>query len=267
MNKRPVLFVDSGFGGLPYAHFFRSRNRSEKLIYAADRANFPYGPRPKDEVRKIFLHFVKGLVERYDPKIIAVACNAASVSALPALREAYPAMPIVGTVPAVKSAVLASRKRRVGVIGTQRTIEDPYIAELAAQFGPDCVILGEAAPELVDFVERRWYKADKEERFLAVKPWIDKFRENGADAIVLACTHFLLVADEFRSAAGNDIAIFDSVEGVCRRVESILDSEGLRSDLQSEADESLFVVSGVRPLEERWEQLSSYYGFTLETRY
>ena len=266
MDKRPILFIDSGFGGIPYAHFFRSRNKTEKLIYAADRANFPYGPRSKEEVIKIVLSFAQELIDHYDPKIIVVACNTASVSALLALRETFPTVPVVGTVPAIKSAVLASRKRRIGVLGTQRTIEDPYIAELAFQYGPDCEIFGEAAAELVDFVERRWFEAGSEERLLAVKPWIEKLRRKGADTLVLACTHFLLLADEFRIAAGNDLLVFDSVEGVCKRVESILDSEGLHADLQNDAGAPVLIVTGDEPLETRWEKLAGVFGFTMETR-
>jgi len=265
MNNNPVLFIDSGFGGIPYAHFFRSRNRNEKLIYAADRAKFPYGPRPREKVIEIVLSFAGDLIDKYHPKIMAVACNTASVSALASLREAFPDLPVVGTVPAVKSAVTASRKRCVGVLGTQRTIDDPYIDELAAQYGPDCTVLGMPAPELVDFVERRWFEADQEERLQAVRPWVKMAGEKGADALVLACTHFLLLAEEFRSAAGNDLLIFDSVEGVCRRVESILESEGLRSDMKEDAGAPLLVVSGDGPLEERWVQLSGSFGFALET--
>jgi len=266
MDNRPVLFFDSGLGGIPYAHFFHSRNKSENLIYVADRANFPYGPHPKEKVQELVLSLVEKLVSRFNPKTLVVACNTASVSALSALREAFPGIPIVGTVPAVKSAVLASKNRIIGVLGTHRTLEDPYIAELASQHGPDCVILKEAAAELVDFVERRWLASNDTERLLAVKPWLEKFRANGADAVVLACTHFLLLVNEFRAAAGNDIAVFDSVEGVSRRIEHILDEQGIRADPQAEAKAPRFVVTGETPLEVHWKRLSERFGFILEER-
>lgn len=269
MDTRPVLFIDSGIGGVPYARFFRSRNRHEKLVYAADRANFPYGTRTRENIIELVLPFAGELVNCYNPKILAVACNAMSVSALSALREAFPGLPVVGTVPAVKPAVMASRKRRIGVLGTRRAVEDPYIAGLAAKHGPDCVVEGLPAPELVEFVERSWLTADRAERYLAVKPWIEKAHALGADALVLACTHFLLLKEEFLAAAGDTLMIFDSVEGVSRRIESILDGEGgsLRSSPEKDAPVPLCAVSGERPLEPHWAELCSRFGFALENGY
>ena len=267
MNDRPIIFLDSGIGGIPYADFFRSRNKSERLVYAGDRENFPYGPRSKENVIELSLSLVKKLAALYDPKILVVACNTISVSALQALREGFPGLSVVGTVPAIKPAVEKSIKRRVGVIGTQRAVEDPYIAKLAAQFGPDCTILGEAAPELVKFVERRWLAADKAERLKAVEPWVKKIIDKGADTVVLACTHFLLLKEEFCVAAGNRLMVFDSVEGVSRRVETLLDENGgeLRSNSTEDTVPPLMVVTGKRPLEDHWEKLCLRFGFTLET--
>jgi glutamate racemase len=264
MDERPVVFLDSGIGGIPYACFFHSRNRHEKLIYVADRANFPYGPKPRETVIELAISLVKTLNLKCGPKIIVVACNAISVSAIQALRNEFPGLPFVGTVPAIKPAVGKSRRRCVGVIGTQRAVEDPYIAELADKYGPDCEIVREPAPGLVEFVEHRWLAADGDERFLAVKPWVEKIRQKRADALVLACTHFLLLKDEFINAAGDEIEIFDSVEGVIRRTENILDSEGLRSCLSSEAPPPLMMVTGDDLLEPHWGQIGTVFNFTLE---
>ena len=263
MDNRPVLFIDSGIGGIPYAHFFYSRNRNEKLVYAADRENFPYGPKPKELLVRLVLSLVTKLVSLYDPKILVVACNTASVSALSALRETFCDLPVIGTVPAIKSAVLSSKKRVIGVLGTQRTLEDPYIEDLAIRYGPDCSLLKEAAPELVDFAEHRWLTASNEERLHIVKPWVEKFRVNGADAMVLACTHFLLLLDEFRITAENDLLVFDSVEGVSRRIEYVLDEKGIRPG-QNKKTPPLILVTGDQPKEKYWEQLAEHFGFTLE---
>ena len=264
MDKRPVLFVDSGIGGIPYAHFFFSRNRGERLVYIADTANFPYGPKPKEMLVGLVLGLVGRLVSKYDPKILVIACNTASVSALSALRESFTNIPIVGTVPAIKSAVLASRNRRIGVLGTQRTLEDPYIDGLVSQYGADCEIVREAAAGLVDFAEHRWLTADNRERLDAVKPWVEKFRQKGADALVLACTHFLLLLDEVRNAAGNDLQVFDSIDGVSRRIEFILDENGLRSGL-AEAGAPLLELTGEAVSAGHWQGIAGHFGFCMET--
>jgi len=267
MNDRPIIFLDSGIGGIPYADFFRSRNSREKIVYLADRENFPYGPRSKENIIELALSLVKKLSALYDPKILVVACNSISVSALQALREGLSGLPVVGTVPAIKPAIEKSLKRRIGVLGTQRAVEDTYIAELAAQFGPDCAIVRQAAPELVEFVERRWLTADRAERLKAVEPWVKKIIDMGADTLVLACTHFLLLKEEFLSVAGDSLMVFDSVEGIAKRVEALLDENGgeLRSGAVEEPAFPLMLVTGERPLEDHWEKLCSRFGFALGT--
>ena len=267
MDNRPVLFIDSGIGGIPCTHFFYSRNKSEKIIYVADRANFPYGPQKKEILVDLLLSLVGKIVAKYNPKILVVACNTASVSALSVLRENFIDIPIVGTVPAIKPAVKASSRRRVGVIGTKRTIEDPYIAELASKYGPDCSIFKEAAAELVDFVEYRWLAANSGERLDAVKPWIEKFRLMGVDAVVLACTHFFLLLEEFQNAAGNDLQIFHSLGGVSRRVEFLLDEKGLRSSPEKNSDAPIVLVTGEQAPDGNWERLAEYFGFNLEAKH
>ena len=263
MDKRPVVFLDSGLGSLPYAGFFHSRNKGECVVCIGDSANFPYGTKSKETLVKLVLSLTDKILARYDPKIIAVACNTISVSALEALREHVPLVPVVGTVPAIKPAVLASRKRRVGVLGTQRTIEDPYIFKLAAQYGKDCAIAGIAAPELVEFAEHRYAASNSAERLEAVRPYIEKFRSAGADAVVLACTHFLLLRDEFAAAAGTDMGIHDSVEGVARRVEFFLDRDNrrLRTDPGAGECTPRIAVTGEEAMEPHWEQLCRRFGF------
>jgi glutamate racemase len=261
---RPLVFLDSGIGSLPYVRFFRSRNSGEKVICLADRAGFPYGPKSKEDLTALLLSLTERLLSVYDPKLLVLSCNSASVSALGFLREHFPALPIVGTVPAVKPAVLASKTRRVGVLGTGRTIGDPCIASLAARYGPDCAILGETAPALVEFVEHRYAAAKEDERLAAVMPWIEKFRASGVDSVVLGCTHFLHLLEEFRKAGGKDIGIYDSVEGVSRRVETILDEDNGRLRRKGiGAPRPVLTVTGDGPLENYWNEMASLFGFKL----
>ena len=265
MNDQPIIFIDSGIGGLPYAHFFHSRNKKETIVYIADRENFPYGPKPKEKIIELVLILIKKLCRLYDPKIITIACNTISVSAYSSIKEELSDLPLVGTFPAIIPAVKKSLKRRIGVIATQRSIEDPYIADIAAQYGPDCSVFTEAAPELVQFIERRWINADETERLEAVKPWVKKFREKGVDILVLACTHFLILKEEFVNAAGSDIRIIDSLVGVTKQLESILDEdEGkLRTNTEKETGERIMLVTGEGPVEMHHEKLCRHFGFTL----
>jgi glutamate racemase len=233
-------------------------------VYAADRQHFPYGTRSREELVSILLSLMQQLVSVVDPKIAIIACNTASVSALGALRESFPGLPFVGTVPAIKPAAAGSKKRSIGVLGTPRTVEDDYIADLAVKYGNGCSITALAAPELVDFVERRCLDASPEEKRGAVLPWIKRFREAGVDAMVLGCTHFLFLRDEFRREAEGDIAVFDSLSGISGRIESLLDEKDLRVSAENGAQKNgRFIVTGGDPPLSSWQRWADHLGFSL----
>jgi glutamate racemase len=258
------------------------RNPDEQVIYVADRANFPYGGRDKDALREILVDLVHVLDAFFKPKAAALACNTASVSALDLLRGRFPGIFWVGTGPAVKPAVMASRKCSIGVLGTERTIDDPCIGELARRWGPDCKVTGIAAPDLVTFVEQGGDSAGLDEQRRHIEPYLDRIRAAGADAVVLGCTHFLFLREAFRAAAGEGIGIYDSVNGVITRVESLLDARtlratarivpmledlppsGLKPPLSDETDRrNLLLLTGDAPPEERWRQRAGSAGLCL----
>jgi glutamate racemase len=265
MDTRPLLFLDSGIGGIPYCRHFRLRNPGERLIYLADRAHFPYGQRRREELARVVPALMERLLEKADPKIAVIACNTATVSALEILRKQFPRIPLVGTVPAVKPAVLDSRSGVVGVLGTERTIGDPYTAELALKYRKDCRIRGIAAPELVDFIERRYGSAGEDETRELVLGYVNRFRAAGVDAIVLGCTHFLFLQDEFRREAAPDIRVYDSLEGISGRIEALLDREGraLRSGEERAADPGFFLITGEAEPEASWGEWAGRLGLRL----
>ncbi|MDR2746159.1 MAG: glutamate racemase [Treponema sp.] len=264
MDKRPIVFLDSGIGGIPYCREFAARNPKESLVYLADSLNFPYGGRSREELLDILGALVSELVSRDDPKMVVLACNTASVSALSFLREHFPRLVFVGTVPAVKPAVLGTKTGRVGVLGTERTVGDPYIAELAAGYGAGRRIIPVAAPELVDFVEYRYALAGEEERRRTAAAYLERFRAAGADSLVLGCTHFLFLLEEFRQAAAPDITIYESVEGITRRIESLLDEGSLRSSGGAPLRRFYVRLGGKASLPGRWEFMARGLGFELE---
>jgi glutamate racemase len=268
MDTNPVLFLDSGLGCLPYAAQFCRQNPDQRVVAVADRAHFPYGPRSKPDLIVILKTLAADIIHRFQPLMIVIACNTASVSALDDLRLEYPAMPFVGTVPAVKPATLASKKGRVGVLGTERTVEDPCIRLLAEKYDKNCDITAVAAPALVEFVEKRSFAADREERLAAVRPWVERFRDAGCDAIVLGCTHFLLLIDEFHEIgieAG--LGVYDSVNGVVSRAESILTTETAKNTNGAKEEKHaspLLYLTGDGPLEAYWQPITRRYGFAIE---
>ncbi|MDR1429524.1 MAG: glutamate racemase [Spirochaetaceae bacterium] len=260
-NERPVLFLDSGLGGLPYLRHFRERNPGEDTAYVADRRNFPYGPKDKDALSALLFSLFSRLIPLVRPKLAVLACNTASVSALDSLRKAFPGLPFVGTVPAVKPAVLNSRSALAGVLGTERTIADEYIQALARKCNPACRVMGVAAPELVEFVEYAMNSVSRAERLRVIKPYVEQFRAAGADSIVLGCTHFLFLLDEFRELAGEDITVYDSLSGVSSRAESLLSRQGLRGG-GTGGRPRCFLTGGGEP-GAAWEKLAGDFDLSL----
>ncbi len=209
-------FLDSGSGGFPYLAQLKAHASEASCVYVADVAHFPYGEKTRDEVIAFSCATVERLLSRFKPECVVVACNTISVAALPTLRERFD-VPFVGTVPAIKLAASRSGKRKIGLLATERTVRDPYTDDLIARFASDCEITRIGDSALIARIERELVTAPRETRLAAVRPTIDRFRAAGVDTVVLACTHFLHLSEEFREVASPDIEIIDSREGVAQQ--------------------------------------------------
>jgi glutamate racemase len=117
----PLLIFDSGVGGLSVLREIRALLPKAPIVYAADSAGYPYGTRTTAEIEARVPALLGRLAERYDPRLIVIACNTASTIALDPVRAALD-LPIVGTVPAIKPAAALSRTRVIGVLGTPATV-------------------------------------------------------------------------------------------------------------------------------------------------
>ena len=153
-DPRPILFFDSGVGGLSVLAEARALLPQASVVYVADSAGFPYGTRSEAEIAARVPALLGRLAERYRPRLIVIACNTASTIALPSVRAALD-LPIVGTVPAIKPAAALSRTRTIGVLGTDATVRQPYVDRLAAEFAADCTVLRHGSAELVLLAEAR----------------------------------------------------------------------------------------------------------------
>ena len=219
------VFIDSGVGGIPYMTTLLQRSPEAECVYVADTANFPYGEKSHEQVVKCVTELVGKINSQFAPKVIVVACNTMSVNALDSLRETFPDVKFVGTVPAIKLAASFSKKRRIGLLATKATCENPYNIELKNKFASDCVIVNRPDPQLISFIEHKAFTASHEECLKAVKPAVDFFRGENCDVIILGCTHFLNFTDVFDEACKPDIKVVDSVDGVVRHSLEVLNSD------------------------------------------
>ena len=217
-DVRPILIFDSGVGGLSIAEPVRAALPRAPIVYAADSAGFPYGIKSEGEIAARVPALLGRLAERYRPRLIVIACNTASTIALPAVRAALD-LPIVGTVPAIKPAALLSRTRAIGVLGTEATVRQPYVDDLAARYAGDCTVIRHGSAALVALAEGML--AGDVPDPAAVRAELDGLfdQPGGADidVIVNACTHFPLLEPVMRRVAPN-VNFVDGGPGIARRV-------------------------------------------------
>ena len=211
----PLLFFDSGVGGLSVLRPTRALLPDAPIVYAADSAGYPYGTKSEDELAARIPALLGRLVERFRPRLAVIACNTASTIALDHARAALD-LPVVGTVPAIKPAAERSKNRVIGVLGTEATVRQPYVDDLAARFAADCTVVRHGSAALVDLAEAklRGEAIDPDAVRAAIAPLLDV---PGLDVLVLSCTHFPLLADEIAAAAPGVLQV-DGGPGIARRV-------------------------------------------------
>ena len=214
----PLLFFDSGVGGLSVLGPTLKLLPNAPIVYCADSAGFPYGKKSDAELASRIPALLGRLVERFHPRLAVIACNTASTIALDHVRSALD-LPVVGTVPAIKPAAEQSKTRVIGVLGTEATVRQPYVDDLAAKFASDCTIIRHGSPELVELAEAKLGGEDisvDDVRAAAARMFESPNGER-IDTVVLACTHFPLLREELSDAFPN-VSYVDGGGGIARRI-------------------------------------------------
>jgi len=213
-----ILLFDSGVGGLSVLDHIARALPGAPIVYVADNAGFPYGLKSEAELTARVPALLGRLVERYDPKVVVIPCNTASVIALGPVRAALD-RPVVGTVPAIKPAALATRTRAIGVLGTLATVRQPYVDRLIVEFAADKQVFRHGSARLVEIAEAklRGVAPDMAEIAAELAALTGQPGADAVDTVVLACTHFPLLADELAAVAPG-LTFVDSGVGIARRV-------------------------------------------------
>lgn len=256
MIDNSIAFLDSGIGGLPYLDWIRSRRPDLAVSYLADTAHFPYGDMSSEAVRDAVVGAVRRLLKVGTPRLLTVACNTASVTALEDIRAIAPC-PVVGTVPAVKPAAGLALGGPIGVLATSGTVDSPYLDRLVSAFAGGREVVRVAAGDIVRFVEERWLEEGNDGALQVLEPALDKLKESGAASVVLGCTHFLHVLEPIERIMGPEIPIIDSRDGVGRRILSLLDEEISSPESDPENADGHFLVTGGGISDERYRQFAA----------
>ena len=233
IKNAPIAFIDSGVGGLPYLQWVKDKLPLENFFYLADTDNFPYGEKTQEEIVEIVLEAVKKLYNEGLPKLLVIACNTASVTALDRVRKELN-IPVVGVVPAVKPAAEISKNKRIGVLATERTVNGSYLEELINDFASTCHVEKIAGSGIVRFVENDFFDSDLNRKNQIIEYAVSQFQDKNVDTIVLGCTHFIYISEFLQDKLGSDIKIIDSREGVGNQIIHILENGKMLSETKVE---------------------------------
>lgn len=212
----PLLFFDSGVGGLSVLAPTRALLPTAPIVYVADSAGFPYGTKSEAEIASRVPALLGQLVERFQPRLVVIACNTACTIALDHVRAALD-VPVVGTVPAIKPAAELTKSGAIGVLGTKATIRQRYVDDLAEQFACRRSVVRHGSSALVELAERKLAggSVSVDDVRSAAQPLFDAGED--IDVVVLACTHFPLLEAELEQAFPG-ISWVDGGPGIARRV-------------------------------------------------
>jgi glutamate racemase len=223
-SLQPIGIFDSGIGGLTVLRAIHQLLPDEPLLYLADQAHVPYGPRPLEEVRYFSESITSYLIEQ-GARLVVVACNTASAAALKHLRATFPEIPFVGMEPAVKPAAEHTHSGVVGVLATPATFQGELYASVVERFGQGVRLIQNTCPGLVAQIENDNLDTFETRQILegALKPML----EQGIDTIVLGCTHYPFVIPLIQQITGPDVRVIDPAPAVARQVQRLIIASGL----------------------------------------
>ena len=218
----PIGIFDSGIGGLSVAIEIAEYLPNERILYYADTAHVPYGPRDDQNIRELTEAAIEWLY-RQGCKVAVVACNTASAFSLDYLRDHYGEdFPIIGLVPALKPAVLNSQSKTVAVLATPATFRGQLIKDVMQRFAipAQVQVLNVTNLDLVPFVEQgaQMSEACLSSLQQSLQPVVDQ----GADYLVLGCTHYPFLKPAIESIFGQKLTLIDSGIAVARQTSRIL---------------------------------------------
>lgn len=226
----PIGVFDSGVGGLSVLRHICAQLPHEEVMYFADSGHAPYGDKTEEYVVERALAVTAFLLS-HGAKALVVACNTATVAAIKAVRARYPELPVVGVEPGLKPAAAATRSGKVGVLATARTLKGDKFLQLREQISAatQAEFLLQPAVGLVNEIE----KGDLHSQAIAdmLERYVAPLLEQGADTLVLGCTHYPFVRDGIervlREHARDDVTLIDTGDAVARQLVRLLEAGGL----------------------------------------
>jgi glutamate racemase len=215
----PIGVFDSGIGGLTVLHQILQSLPHENTVYLGDTARSPYGTKSVETVLRYSFENSEFLLEK-GVKVVVVACNTSTAVALAQLKDKL-SIPVIGVIePGVRRAIQSTKAKRVGVIGTEATIQSGAYTRALKAVDPAIEVYSRSCPLFVPLVEEGW--TDNEVVDMTVNAYLGSLKQSGIDTLILGCTHYPLLKKALRKFMGSGVRLVDSAEETAKEVELIL---------------------------------------------
>jgi len=237
-NAQPIGVFDSGIGGMTVVHALMQHLPHENIVYFGDTARVPYGPKSPQVVREYALQDTDVLLQ-HNVKVIVIACNTVSAVALDIVQKRAK-IPVVGVIlPGAEAAVQASKKKRIGVIGTLGTIFSNAYTNAIRQLNPTIKVFGQPCPLFVPLAEEGW--TDHKATELIAKEYLFPLSLEKIDTLVLGCTHYPILRKVITKVLHNDVMLIDSGEATALVVKNMLTELHLENTSKMKPNLQFFV--------------------------
>ncbi|MGE5683277.1 MAG: glutamate racemase [Bacillota bacterium] len=237
-KEKPIGVFDSGIGGLTVVKRIASILPTENIVYFGDTARVPYGGKSNSTVVEYSMQDAKFLISK-NVKVLVVACNTASSVALDELRKNFN-VPVIGMIdPGAEFALRNTVNGRIGVIGTNTTINNQAYSKAIHRLNPDVDVFEKACPLFVPLAEEGWI--DHKATYLIAEEYLKELRELNIDTLVLGCTHYPILVKVIREVMGEEIKLIDSGIAAASVVKSELERIGFCTNSFSPGIQDFYV--------------------------
>lgn len=227
IRKAPIGVFDSGVGGLTVAREIMRNLPNERIVYFGDTARVPYGSKSKDTIIRYAKQIIRFL-RTQDVKAIVIACNTASALALEEVEKELD-IPIIGVVePGARVAAATTKNGKIGVIGTESTINSHMYPQLIKEYRPDVTVFGKACPLFCPLVEEGWLKDPVTEE--VAKRYLKDLLKEDIDTLILGCTHYPLLRSLLSGLVGDQIQLVNPAYETAKELERLLKKENLSNE-------------------------------------
>lgn len=251
MTSQAIGVMDSGVGGISVLKHIHALLPHEHLMYVADSKYAPYGNKTPEEITARCMILADFLMSQ-NVKALVVACNTATAAAIDTLRETFD-IPIIGMEPAVKPAAEASKNGVIGVLATVGTLKSAQFAGLLEAYGRDVKVATQACVGLVECIERG--ELDSNQTKALIRQYTAPLLAEGADTIVLGCTHYPFVKHVIQEIVGDKITLIDTGAAVAKQLKNKLEEKGLLSSSKEKAEVHFWTNSEAENAEQVTEKL------------